>query len=56
MQRFIFGIILILVAVFRPNGLITAKNRKANEQLLKERSSAIAAPLQKVNRQKGGIL
>jgi branched-chain amino acid transport system permease protein len=42
MQRLIFGIILILVAVFRPNGLITAKNRKANEQLLKERSSAKA--------------
>jgi branched-chain amino acid transport system permease protein len=56
MQRFIFGIILILVAIFRPNGLITAKNRKANEQLLKERSSAMAPSLQKVNRQNGGIL
>jgi branched-chain amino acid transport system permease protein len=56
MQRFIFGIILILVAIFRPNGLIMAKNRKANEQLLKERSSANAAALQQVNRQNGGIL
>ncbi|ANS77391.1 branched-chain amino acid ABC transporter permease [Paenibacillus yonginensis] len=28
MQRLIFGLILILVAVFRPNGLIRAKNRK----------------------------
>jgi branched-chain amino acid transport system permease protein len=46
MQRLIFGIILILVATFRPNGLITAKNRKANEQTLKERSSA--------NQQEGG--
>jgi branched-chain amino acid transport system permease protein len=56
MQRFIFGIILILVAVFRPNGLIAAKNRKVNEQLIKERSSANAASLQKVDQQKGGII
>jgi branched-chain amino acid transport system permease protein len=56
MQRFIFGIILILVAIFRPNGLITAKNRKVNEQLIKESSSPNAASLQKVNQQKGGVL
>ncbi|WP_028591872.1 branched-chain amino acid ABC transporter permease [Paenibacillus massiliensis] len=28
MQRFIFGAILILVAIYRPHGLISAKNRK----------------------------
>jgi branched-chain amino acid transport system permease protein len=56
MQRFIFGIILILVAIFRPNGLITAKNRKANEQHLKERSSANAASLQKLKQQNGGTI
>jgi branched-chain amino acid transport system permease protein len=56
MQRFIFGIILILVAVFKPNGLIAAKNRKVNEQLIKERSSVNAASLQKVDQQKGGII
>jgi branched-chain amino acid transport system permease protein len=55
MQRFIFGIILILVAIFRPNGLIMAKNRKTNEQLLRERSSANAASLQQVTQQNGGI-
>jgi branched-chain amino acid transport system permease protein len=56
MQRFIFGIILILVAIFRPNGLIMAKNRKVNEQLIKESSSSNAALFQKGNEQKGGIL
>lgn len=30
MQRLIFGLILILVAVFRPHGLISAKNRKVH--------------------------
>lgn len=30
MQRLIFGLILILVAIFRPNGLIKAKNRKVH--------------------------
>jgi hypothetical protein len=34
--------------------LITAKNRKTNEQTLKERSSANAASLQKANQQEGG--
>ncbi|SEC82365.1 branched-chain amino acid ABC transporter permease [Paenibacillus sp. GP183] len=56
MQRFIFGIILILVAVFKPNGLIVAKNRQVNEQLIKESSSPNAASLQNVNQQKGGVL
>jgi branched-chain amino acid transport system permease protein len=56
MQRFIFGIILILVAIFRPNGLIAAKNRKADEQLIKDGSAQDAASFQKVNQQKGGIL
>jgi branched-chain amino acid transport system permease protein len=56
MQRFIFGIILILVAIFRPNGLIAAKNRKADEQLIKDGSVQDAASFQKVNQQKGGIL
>jgi branched-chain amino acid transport system permease protein len=56
MQRFIFGIILILVAIFKPNGLIAAKNRKANEQLIKESSSPNVASFQKGNQQKGGIL
>ncbi|MBD0383218.1 branched-chain amino acid ABC transporter permease [Paenibacillus sedimenti] len=30
MQRFIFGAILILIAIFRSNGLISAKNRKVS--------------------------
>ncbi|WP_046228382.1 branched-chain amino acid ABC transporter permease [Paenibacillus dauci] len=34
MQRFIFGMILILVAIFRPNGLIAAKNRKIPKEVV----------------------
>lgn len=30
MQRFIFGAVLILMTIFRPNGLIAARNRRVN--------------------------
>ncbi|GIP48690.1 branched-chain amino acid ABC transporter permease [Paenibacillus sp. J53TS2] len=36
MQRLIFGAILVLVAIFRPNGLITAKNKRVDAERLKE--------------------
>ncbi|WP_223067010.1 branched-chain amino acid ABC transporter permease [Paenibacillus caui] len=40
MQRLIFGLILILVAIFRPNGLISAKNRKVSLDRAHEQHSA----------------
>lgn len=43
MQRLIFGLILILVAIFRPHGLISAKNRKVNLDHAKAKDSAAAA-------------
>lgn len=59
MQRFIFGAILILIAIFKSNGLIPAKNRKVNEKQIQDRiSSASASSLgsaQQVNQQSGGI-
>ncbi|WP_051507060.1 branched-chain amino acid ABC transporter permease [Saccharibacillus sacchari] len=36
MQRFIFGAILILIAIFRPHGLISARNRKIPLSQVKE--------------------
>ncbi|MBP0725899.1 branched-chain amino acid ABC transporter permease [Bacillus sp. RG28] len=36
MQRFIFGMVLILVAIFRPQGLLPAKNKKVNKEDLIE--------------------
>ncbi|MCY9661818.1 branched-chain amino acid ABC transporter permease [Paenibacillus chondroitinus] len=59
MQRFIFGAILILFAVFRPNGLISVKNRKVNERLIQERVSSTSTPSTSVNPiapQSGGIV
>lgn len=53
MQRFIFGAILILFAVFRPNGLISVKNRIVNEKLIQDRISTTS--VQQVNSQSGGI-
>lgn len=41
MQRFIFGAILILVAIFRPNGLIRAKNRPVKLGQVKEQPAAV---------------
>lgn len=38
MQRFIFGIILIGFTIYRPNGLIPARNRTWEEQTLREAS------------------
>jgi branched-chain amino acid transport system permease protein len=46
MQRFIFGAILVLVAIFRPNGLIPAKNRKVDAEHIKERRSRASVPSQ----------
>lgn len=34
MQRLIFGLILVLITIFRPNGLIPAKNRKISAEKL----------------------
>ncbi|MFC5447813.1 branched-chain amino acid ABC transporter permease [Paenibacillus aestuarii] len=42
MQRFIFGAILILIAVFKPNGLIAVKNRKVSEESLRNRMATAA--------------
>ncbi|CAI9393130.1 branched-chain amino acid ABC transporter permease [Niallia sp. Sow4_A1] len=36
MQRFIFGALLIVMTLYRPQGLIPAKNKKFNEKKLKE--------------------
>jgi branched-chain amino acid transport system permease protein len=43
MQRFIFGGILILFALYRPQGLIPAKNPKFNADELKEKDKPKAA-------------
>ncbi|MFB5763350.1 branched-chain amino acid ABC transporter permease [Paenibacillus medicaginis] len=43
MQRFIFGAILILVAIFRPNGLIRAKNRPVKLEQVKDQPAAVKA-------------
>lgn len=42
MQRFIFGMILILVAIFRPNGLIAAKNRKLPKEVVQDPSLPVS--------------
>lgn len=42
MQRFIFGMILILVAIFRPNGLIAAKNRKLPKEAVQNPSLPVS--------------
>jgi len=36
MQRFIFGALLITMTLYRPQGLIPAKNKKFNDKKLKE--------------------
>jgi len=38
MQRFIFGMVLILVAIFRPQGLLPAQNKKVKKEDLVESS------------------
>ncbi|EKN70857.1 putative branched-chain amino acid ABC transporter permease [Neobacillus bataviensis LMG 21833] len=38
MQRMIFGLLLILFALYRPQGLLPAKNRKYNEAVLRKGS------------------
>ncbi len=35
MQRLIFGLVLVLIAIFRPNGLIAAKNKQVDPARLK---------------------
>lgn len=42
MQRFIFGMILILVAIFRPNGLIAARNRKLPKEAVQDPSPPVS--------------
>lgn len=42
MQRFIFGMILILVAIFRPNGLIAARNRKLPKEAVQDPSLPVS--------------
>ncbi|CAM4291133.1 branched-chain amino acid ABC transporter permease [Paenibacillus phoenicis] len=56
MQRLIFGVILLLVAIFRPNGLITAKNKKVDAERLKaQRSGNTLSTLPPANQQSGGV-
>ncbi|MGG1613323.1 branched-chain amino acid ABC transporter permease [Paenibacillus phoenicis] len=56
MQRLIFGVILLLVAIFRPNGLITAKNKKVDAERLKaQRSGNTLSILPPANQQSGGV-
>jgi branched-chain amino acid transport system permease protein len=56
MQRFIFGIILILIVIFRPNGLIAAKSRKIDAEKLKANSTRIKASFPESGEQIGGTL
>lgn len=56
MQRLIFGVILLLVAIFRPNGLIAAKNKKVDAAKLKaQRSGNTLSTLPSANQQSGGV-
>ncbi|MCM3698039.1 branched-chain amino acid ABC transporter permease [Paenibacillus macerans] len=56
MQRLIFGAILVLIAIFRPNGLISAKNRKVDgERLRGQRSSPVLSLRQQGKQQSGGV-
>ncbi|MFR9708826.1 branched-chain amino acid ABC transporter permease [Paenibacillus sp. MB22_1] len=56
MQRLIFGVTLLLVAIFRPNGLITAKNKKVDAERLKaQRSGNTLSILPPANQQSGGV-
>lgn len=56
MQRLIFGAILVLIAIFRPNGLISAKNRKVDgEQLRGQRSTPMLSFRQQGKQQSGGV-
>jgi branched-chain amino acid transport system permease protein len=43
MQKLIFGIILVLIAIYRPQGLIPAKNRPVNPAKLEEPNEEPAA-------------
>nr|WP_312887331.1 branched-chain amino acid ABC transporter permease [Paenibacillus rhizosphaerae] len=54
MQRLLFGVILVLMAIFRPNGLIAAKNRKVNEEKLKANLPKAAVPIGQSAKQSGG--
>ncbi|TJY40663.1 branched-chain amino acid ABC transporter permease [Cohnella pontilimi] len=55
MQRFIFGAILVLIAVFRPYGLIASRNRKEDVEKLKERRSSAAISVNSTNGPSGGV-
>ncbi|MNO14626.1 leucine/isoleucine/valine transporter permease subunit [compost metagenome] len=56
MQRLIFGAILVLVAIFRPNGLITAKNKRVDAERLKEqRLGKALSVLPPAKQQSGGV-
>jgi len=47
MQRFIFGVILILFALYRPQGLLPAKNPVFDEKELKDADKLVNAGVQK---------
>lgn len=47
MQRFIFGGLLIIFALYRPQGLIPAKNKKYDSEKLKENTSTKELPIYK---------
>jgi branched-chain amino acid transport system permease protein len=40
MQKLIFGAVLVFIAIFRPQGLIPAKNRKVDPAKLEQPSDA----------------
>jgi branched-chain amino acid transport system permease protein len=54
MQRLIFGAVLILIALFRPNGLIPARNRRVDASMLKKGSRPAVAAVHETNVQSGG--
>ncbi|MGM0881658.1 MAG: branched-chain amino acid ABC transporter permease [Bacillota bacterium] len=55
MQRLIFGAVLIMIALFRPNGLIAVKNRKVDAEKLKKNPALAAVPVQETNVHSGGM-
>ncbi|MFD1954711.1 branched-chain amino acid ABC transporter permease [Paenibacillus thailandensis] len=56
MQRFIFGAVLVLIAVFRPNGLIAAGNRKIDMAKARSRRYSKGLRLNETKVNSGGTV
>ncbi|MEF2964825.1 branched-chain amino acid ABC transporter permease [Paenibacillus sp. M1] len=56
MQRLIFGAILVLFAIFRPNGLIRAKSRKVDPDKIKAYKVPVSLPVKHKMEQSGEVL